>query len=171
VPAAAAAVLFPVCGDTHVRLLTCLPALAATLLSLPAAAQTLCDPDLDTATCPPGSVDKYCPVVLDGSCTSGKAQIFLESSVAPPPEFTEIVCQFDPANFRYFCDAWPKRGELSYAWDVQGDAHLVGSPYGDQTEVRCTPNSGNLLHVTVTSPFGLSTSTSLPINCSYLIDP
>jgi hypothetical protein len=146
-------------------------ALCAALLAAPAAAQTLCDPDLDSATCPPGTVDKYCPVVLDGSCASGKLQVILPSSAPPPPQYTEIVCQFDAVNFRYFCDAWPKRGDVSYYWDAHGDVQFTSSRYADYADVRCLPNSGNTIHVTVTSPFGLSTTASAAINCSFLIDP
>ncbi|HSX59957.1 MAG TPA: hypothetical protein VLF18_07140 [Tahibacter sp.] len=148
-----------------------LVALCAAAFAAPVAAQTLCDPDLDTATCPPGSVDKYCPVVLDGSCTSGKGLVILGASDPPPPQFTEIVCQFDYVNSGYFCDAWPKRGELAYEWDAIGEVQFTSSRHGDYADVRCLANSGNQISVTVTSPYGLSTTTTVSINCSFLIDP
>lgn len=152
------------------RALTRFAALGAALFALPATAQTLCDPDLDSAVCPPDEVLKYCPVVLDGSCTSGKGQLVISHAEPPPPQFTEIVCNYDAVNSGYFCEAWPKRGDVSYSWDAHGDVWFTSPRYADYAEVRCLPG-GNEIRVVVTSPYGLSTQAATRINCSYLIDP
>lgn len=135
-----------------------------------AAAQRICDPVLDNAVCPPGSVGKYCPVILDDSCATGKGQLVLSSAEPPPPEHTHLVCQFDPPYSRYFCDAKPKQGDLSFDWSAIGEAQIVGPNGYDSVEVRCVPNGGNQLQLTVTSPYGPSTSTAASVSCSGLIE-
>lgn len=142
----------------------------AAVQAVPAAAQVVCDPVLDTATCPPGSVNLYCPVVRASQCTTGGGQISLLHTLPPPPQYTELDCQFDFVHKSYSCSAWPKRGELSYYWRALGQVWLTSPNGSDRADMRCFPHSGNRVEVTVTSPYGLSTTTSLRINCSFLIE-
>lgn len=143
--------------------------LAAALVSLPAAAQNLCDPVLDNVECPAGSINKYCPVVLNSSCSTGKMQLVLDYTVAPPLEHTSIYCGLELG--RYFCEGWPRGGGISYHWSVTGSLQIDGVSNEDLVDISCTFDPRNKITLTVTSPYGLSTSVEMPAHCGDSLDP
>ncbi|MBL8301074.1 MAG: hypothetical protein JNN30_22275 [Rhodanobacteraceae bacterium] len=138
--------------------------LAAALFALPVAAQVVCDPVLDNVACPQGSVNKYCPVVLNANCSTGKAQIVLASTEPPPAEHTQIQCVLDP-GLGYYCEAWPQFGGVTYQWSVRGDMYLGGANNLSSAQISCTYSLRNSITVVVTSPYGLSTIATVQAPC------
>lgn len=135
------------------------------LLPLSASA-VVCDPEPDRA-CPTEPVLKYCVTALDATCTTGKKALDIAFNLAPPVADTQAVCDY--TSNRYNCEAWPKHGGVSYSWSVAGSLSFVSPPYLDDTaSVNCTANGSNIIYLTVTSPFGMSTTVSAHLYCGYM---
>jgi hypothetical protein len=137
-------------------------------LSLPfSLAARVCDPEPDRV-CPSQPVAKYCYTAKDATCTSGKVGVDVPWNFAPIASDTQVLCDYMGFN-RYSCEAWPQDGGLGYAWATSGSLALAGAPFLDSdAEVTCSPGPNNILYLTVTSPYGLSTTVqSTPLYCGF----
>jgi hypothetical protein len=147
------------------RIQTILPALFAAALPLTCGAVDTCPPDLNGA-CPPNTINKYCPVAKTQICPVGKMTIVVPIDQPPPPEHTQVVCDY--SSNRYHCEAWPQKAGLSYTWTKFGNVQFVSPPYLDEfADVTCTPGGNNRVTVTVTSPYGYSTTVTAYVYCGY----
>jgi len=136
-------------------------------LLLPVSAMAVvCDPDPDRF-CPEVPVAKSCVSAREPSCTTGAKALDFAYNVPPPPAETQIVCDY--TSNRYNCEAWPKYGGLTYSWSKSGSLNFVNPPYLDDTAaVTCSAGANNILYLTVTSKYGLSTTTTAHLYCGYL---
>jgi hypothetical protein len=147
------------------RTQTILSAFFAAALPLTGSAVETCPPDLNGA-CPPNTVGKYCPVAHAPACPVGKMTIIVPIDQPPPPEHTQVVCDY--TSGRYYCEAWPQKAGLSYIWTKLGNLTFVAPPYLDEfAEVTCTPGPNNRITVTVGSPYGYSTAVTAYLYCGY----
>jgi hypothetical protein len=141
-------------------------ALVAMCLPMAAIAQ-VCDPEPDRV-CPTEPELKYCITIADASCSSGKGGIDIGWTQPPPPAHTHANCRWR-GDGRYTCRAWPQDGNVSYAWSVSGALQFVAPPYLDAyAEVMCSPSPNNIVHLTVTSPYGMSTTVTNVLYCGYM---
>lgn len=133
-------------------------------------ATKVCVPDPD-APCPILETDKYCMNVQVSAafCPSGIESIKKLYTAAPPIEYVQAVCDFESGRYR--CEAWGQGPDVSYTWALNGRPGLsfVTPPHGDKVAyINCQPNGTNLVYLTVTSKFGLSTTVSTNLYCGYM---
>ena len=149
------------------RLLICV-ALALACAPNSLFATEVCVPEPDSA-CPTPDVAKYCMNVINLNCNSGIKSLSLAYTVAPPIGDVQAVCDFESGRYR--CQAWGQGPDISYTWALNGRPGLsfVTPPHGDKVAlINCQPNGTNLVHLTVTSKFGLSTTVSTNLYCGYM---
>lgn len=142
------------------------PLVALMLLPFAADASDVCDPDVE-GQCPPQQVLKWCPVVPNGACSTGKAYLVLALSEPPPFEHTQVVCDFNfGGGSSYTCVAWPQKAGVGYSWSLRGNVQFANPPYLDETAViNCSPSPFNKVYLTATSPYGMSTTVEAPLYC------
>lgn len=74
----------------------------------------------------------------------------------------EIHCtRFD--TFTHVCEAWPRGKGLSYHWSPNGSFSLHGE--GPDIQLHCFDNTVGTVFVSVVSPYGLSSSATLFVDC------
>ena len=124
------------------------------------------DPD---APCPSVDSTKYCMNVKKMVCPSNFAAKVLSFNVAPPIEEVQAVCDFENGHYR--CEAWGQGPDVTYTWALNSRPGLsfVTPPHSDKVAlINCQPNGTNLVYLTVTSKFGLSTTVSTNLYCGYM---
>lgn len=88
---------------------------------------------------------------------------------SPPPE-PIVHCTFVFGGHQ--CSVWPRGNELSYTFATSPglDASPAGPTYSNEVWIGCPMQRGGTLVVTVTSPFGLSSSSSVSLPCRTTIE-
>ena len=116
--------------------------------------------------------NEYLSVGLDGSSLSGNENpCTLIKSCQPahkPPSQVKLSCTASGNSF--LCDAWPRgktAGEFSYDWFATGPVavDMSGPTESPQQVVDCSGAGGGFVSVVVTSPFGLSSTEFVAVNC------
>lgn len=125
-----------------------------------AQAQQFCEHDKMCA------VQEYGVFRKDVRCPSGSKSCV---SNYAPPGVDSIDCSFDGNG--YSCEIWPRGDGLSYSY--WGSSMLQVSDEGPTESsfvyVGCVmPGRSGTLTVTVTSPYGLSSSDSIGLPCRWL---
>lgn len=92
------------------------------------------------------------------------------SVLMPPPE-PLVFCQFLGGMHR--CTVWPRGDELSYTYAVSPglDVSPSGPTYSSEVWIGCPMQRPGTLVVTVTSPYGLSSSTAVSLPCRATMEP
>lgn len=151
----------------------------ALCLFLPSAlfAADVCVED-PNAACPSNETTKYCMNVKDHSGMICPPSVPVENryvakilsyTVAPPIADVQAVCDFESGHYR--CEAWGQGPDVSYTWALNSRPGLsfITPPHGDKVAyINCQPNATNLVYLTVTSKFGLSTTVSTNLYCGYM---
>jgi hypothetical protein len=108
----------------------------------------------------------------DPGCTAGYSAACVSASLAPSaggPVYIECV---RTSTFTHTCNAWVKGPQLQYYWSPNGPFALyqTGSG-GDEVELVCWYGDvgAGTIAVSIGSPFGLHSSTTLTIDCGQNI--
>lgn len=87
---------------------------------------------------------------------------------AEPPDAAELLCY--PAPPRSMdCHVWPQGPGFAYSFVTQGGVQpaISGStPFPFQSYSCPSPGSSGVMHITVTSPFGIASTASIPVACT-----
>ncbi len=115
---------------------------------------------------------EFLAISLDGSSLSASENpcTFIKSCqpAHKPPSQVKLSCTASGNSF--LCDAWPRgktAGEFSYDWFATGPVavDMSGPTESPQQVVDCSGAGGGFVSVVVTSPFGLSSTEFVAVNC------
>jgi hypothetical protein len=88
-----------------------------------------------------------------------------------PPGVDWIDCRYGWSGYQ--CAIWPRGDEISYSYSVSPGLQLswTGPTYSPFVTVNCPGiGRGGTLVVTVTSPYGMSSSDSISLPCRQTIE-
>ncbi|SDD82878.1 hypothetical protein [Aquimonas voraii] len=122
--------------------------------------------ELGMKSCAAGS---YQHVAAGDPCDSSEGLVFGTCrGSAEPPDVAELVCY--PVYPRSMdCQVWPQGPNFTYTFVTQGSVlpSISGStPFPFQSYSCPSPGSSGVMHITVTSPFGVSSNASIPVACT-----
>ena len=122
--------------------------------------------------------EKSCPVqeylvvsksdgVVDPGCDVGMKGVCVAAPLPPAAGGSVYIECVRTSTFTHSCNAWPKGPELSYYWSPDGPFATYRDKPGDEVELVCWNGDGGVgtISVSVGSPFGLHSSSTLDIDC------
>lgn len=132
-----------------------------------------CDIPLpNSAPSPACGSNEFLSISVEGSGLSASENpcTFIKSCqpAHKPPSQVSLKCSASGNGF--LCNAWPRgetAGEFSYDWFATGAlaADKSGPTESPQHVVSCSGGGNGFVSVVVTSPFGLSTTEFVAVNC------
>jgi hypothetical protein len=89
-----------------------------------------------------------------------------------PPGVDMIDCDYSWGSYQ--CEVWPRGDEISYSYSASPGLQVSwsGPTYAPFVSVDCPGTGrGGTLVVTVTSPYGISSTDSISLPCRTMIEP